>query len=59
MAKKVSKNQRTDRGKNQASKNMAKVVVAERKENGQYRFKQKMVLIDNLQQELSAASARG
>jgi hypothetical protein len=59
MAKKVSKNQRTDRGKNAAGKNMAKVVVAEKKENGQYRFKQKMVLIDNLQQELSAASNRG
>ncbi len=55
MAKKVSKNQRTDRSKNTVSNRMAKIVVAEKKENGQYRFKQKMVLADNVQNELKAA----
>lgn len=57
MAKKVSKNQRTDRLKNRVNKNMAKIVVAEKKANGQYRFKQKMVELDSLQDELNAARA--
>lgn len=48
---KVSKNQRTDRGKTAASKRMAKIVVAQKKENGQYRFKQKMVSLDEVRQE--------
>jgi hypothetical protein len=52
---KVNKNQRTDRGKNRVENKMAKVVVAEKKENGQYRFRQKMVQLDNLQTELKAA----
>lgn len=55
MAKKVSKNQRTDRMKNAVSNKMAKVVVAEKKENGQYRFRSKMVSVDNVQAELKAA----
>ena len=57
MAKKVSKNQRTDRAKNAAAKKMAKIVVAEKKENGQYRFRQKMVAVDEVQAELKAAKA--
>ena len=57
MAKKVSKNQRTDRGKNTVQVNMAKVVVAEKKENGQYSFRQKMVPLDQVQDELKAARA--
>ena len=57
MAKKVSKNQRTDRVKNANAKKMAKIVVAEKKENGQYRFRQKMVNVDDVQAELSAARA--
>lgn len=57
MAKKVSKNQRTDRAKNAASNKMAKMVVAEKKENGQYRFRQKMVALDSIQSELQAAKA--
>ncbi len=57
MAKKVSKNQRTDRGKNVAARNMAKLVVAEKKANGQYSFRQKMVSLDELQAELQAARA--
>ena len=52
---KVNKNQRTDRLKNSVANKMAKVVVAEKKENGQYRFRAKMVQLDNLQEELKAA----
>ena len=55
MAKKVSKNQRTDRGKNANAKKMAKIVVAEKKPNGQYRFRQKMVNVDDVQAELQAS----
>ena len=57
MAKKVSKNQRTDRSKNTVANRMAKIVVAEKKENGQYRFKSKMVNVDDVQNELKAAQA--
>ena len=57
MAKKVSKNQRTDRSKNTVVNRMAKIVVAEKKENGQYRFKSKMVQIDDVQNALKAAQA--
>ena len=57
MAKKVSKNQRTNRGQNTQAKNMAKIVVAEKKENGQYSFRQKMVTLDSVQDELKAARA--
>jgi hypothetical protein len=37
------------------SKKMAKIVVAERKENGQFRFRSKIVHVDTLQDELKAA----
>lgn len=57
MAKKVSKNQRTDRGKNKQRKRVAKMVVAEKKPNGQYRFVQKIVDLDNVQEHLKAAKA--
>ena len=57
MAKKVSKNQRTDRGKNRQAKKSAKILVAEKKANGQYRFVQKIVDVENVQAELSAAKA--
>ncbi len=52
---KVNKNQRTDRGKNRQENKMAKIVVAEKKENGQYRFRQKMVHLDQVQNEIKAA----
>lgn len=55
MAKKVSKNQRTDRGRNIQRKRVAKMVVAEKKPNGQYRFVQKIVDLDNVQEELKTA----
>ncbi len=54
---KVNKNQRTDRLKNSVANKMAKVVVAEKKENGQYRFRAKMVNLDNLQEELKPTRA--
>ncbi len=57
MAKKVSKNQRTDRVKNKQQLKVAKMVVAEKKPNGQYRFVQKMVPLDNVQDELKAAKS--
>jgi hypothetical protein len=37
------------------SKKMAKIVVAERKENGQFRFRSKMIHVDTVQQEIQAA----
>lgn len=52
---KVNKNQRTDRAKNRVENKMAKVVVAEKKANGQFRFRSKMVHLDKLQDELKAA----
>ena len=52
---KVSKNQRTTRGGEHVK--MAKIVVAEKKTNGQYRFKQKMVPADRVQDELKAAKS--
>jgi hypothetical protein len=54
MAKKVSKNQRTNRGQ-QPTKKMAKIVMAVKKGNGNYSFAQKMVEVDNVQAELKAA----
>ena len=53
---KVNKNQRTDRAKNRVENKMAKVIIAEKKENGQYRFRAKMVQIDAVQNEVKAAS---
>ena len=57
MAKKVSKNQRTDRGRNTQQKRVAKMIVAEKKPNGQYRFVQKMVELDDVQNELNQAKS--
>lgn len=56
MAKKVSKNQRTSRGAADA-KQMAKIIVASKKDNGQYEFRSKMVEASQVQQELKAARA--
>lgn len=54
MAKRISKNQRTNRGQKPA-KNMAKVVIAEKNEKGNYSFRQKMVPVDRVQEEIQAA----
>lgn len=56
MAKKQSFGDKVAKQK-ATSKNMAKVITAERKSNGQYRFKEKMVQIDRVQDELKAARA--
>ncbi|WP_420456349.1 hypothetical protein [Rubrivirga sp.] len=57
MAKKVSKNQRTNRGAGQEAKQMAKIIVASKKQNGQFEFRSKMVEAGNVQDELKAAQA--
>lgn len=57
MAKKVSKNQRTDRGKNRQENRMAKIVVSVKKENGQYAYVNKFVSLHSVTEELKAARA--
>lgn len=57
MAKKVSKNQRTNRGAGADQKVMAKVIVAAKKQNGHYEFRQKMVEASQVQDELKAVRA--
>ncbi len=55
MAKKVSKNQRTNRGADANQRSMAKVIMASKKQNGHYEFRQKMVEASQVQDELKAA----
>ena len=57
MAKKVSKNQRTNRGAGANAKSMAKVIVASKKQNGSFEFRSKMVEASQVQDELKAARA--
>lgn len=57
MAKKVSKNQRTNRGAGADAKAMAKLIVAAKKPNGRYEFRQKMVEASQVQEELAALRA--
>lgn len=38
-----------------AARKMARIVVAEKKDNGHYSFRQKMVPLDTVQDELKAA----
>lgn len=57
MAKRVSKNQRTNRGSDSGSRSMAKVVIASKKANGSFEFRQKMVDADKVKDELAAARA--
>ena len=38
-----------------ASKKMAKVVVSEKRENGSYGFRQKVIPLDEVEEELEAA----
>lgn len=42
-------------GKGPASRKMAKVVLARKKDDGNYSFKQKIVPLDNVEDELKAA----
>ena len=57
MAKKVSKNQRTNRGAGADVKQMAKIIVASKKQNGSFEFRQKMVEAGQVEAELKAARA--
>jgi hypothetical protein len=56
MAKKVSKNQRTNRGGADA-KQMAKIIVASKKQNGHFEFRSRMVEVGQVDAELKAARA--
>ncbi len=56
MAKKVSKNQRTNRGAGDA-KQMAKIIVASKKQNGHFEFRSRMVEVGQVDAELKAARA--
>lgn len=55
MAKKQSFGEKVRKQKEER-RQMAKLVVAEKKANGQYRFREKMVALDEVQAELKAAS---
>lgn len=57
MAKRVSKNQRTARGAGAEQKAMAKIVVASKKANGHFEFRERMVEASRVQEELRAARA--
>jgi len=57
MAKKVSKNQRTNRGADVDAKQMAKVIIAAKKGNGHFEFRSRMVEVGQVQEELKAAKA--
>lgn len=57
MAKKVSKNQRTNRGAGADQKSMAKIIVAAKKSNGHYEYRQKMVEAGQVQDELQSMRA--
>lgn len=54
MAKKQTFGDKVKRQR-QAGRQMAKIVSAEKKENGHYRFKQKMVHVEDVKDELQAA----
>ena len=56
MAKKVSKNQRTNRGAVD-QKQMAKIIVASKKQNGEFEFRSRMVEASQVQDELKASKA--
>lgn len=54
MAKKQSFGDKV-RKQRDAGRQMAKIVTAEKKPNGQYRFKQRMVRQEDIQNELTSA----
>ncbi len=53
MAKRVSKNQRTNR--RSAHEAMAKVIVSEKKPNGQFRYRNRVVMQSRVQEILKEA----
>lgn len=54
MAKKQTFGDKVRRHR-ETAKQMAKIVAAEKKPNGQYRFKEKMVDVNDVKDELNAA----
>ena len=54
MAKKQSFGDKVLKAKAEA-KRMAKIVIAEKKENGHYSFRHKMVDVNDVKEELAAA----
>jgi len=54
MAKKQSFGDKVRRHK-EGRQRMAKMIIAEKKPNGQYRFREKIVPVDNVKAELQAA----
>jgi hypothetical protein len=46
-----------NQGKGVASRKMAKIIVAQKKENGAYSYKQRIVPLDDVQDELKAAKS--
>ncbi len=58
MAKKQSFGDKVLRQKRE-TKRMAKVIFSEKKENGHYRFRSKMVDATNVQSEIAASRSRG
>ena len=55
---KVSKNQRTGRIHGDKGRDMARLVLAEKNSKGHYSFRQKMVDVNDVQEELKAAKER-
>lgn len=55
---KISKNQRTNRGPDASTRDMARVILAEKNEKGHYSFRQKMVDASKVQDEIKAARDR-
>ncbi|MFO8233527.1 MAG: hypothetical protein R6U20_12800 [Longimonas sp.] len=45
------------KGKGAAAKKMARIVFAEKKDNGNYSFRQKMVPLDSVKEKLKQARA--
>ena len=57
MGKKVSKNQRTSRGADTGVKQMARVIIAAKKDNGHFEFRSRMVEVSQVQDALKAAKS--
>ena len=57
MAKKQSFGDKVLRQKRE-TKRMAKIVISEKKENGHYSFRSKMVDVNDVKQELAAARGK-
>ena len=52
---KVREDRRTHQEERDESTEMARIIVAEKQESGRYRFRKKMVRLEDVQDELEAA----